>query len=62
MRARAWLLTSWTGRSLLAVIALKAIVSIVIMMHGGSTGLDVVDRAVNFALIVAAVAVIFRKW
>ena len=54
MRERAWLITSWAGRSFLAALALKAGVLLVLWATGGSPALESIDRAVSLALIVVA--------
>src|SRR5712692_9672952 len=60
MRARAWLITSWTGRSFLAAVALKGVMLAAVAATGGSPTLEFFDRAVNLALIVLLVASIYR--
>jgi serine phosphatase RsbU (regulator of sigma subunit) len=54
MRERAWLISSWTGRSFLAAVLLKGLVLVAIAATGGSATLEFFDRAVNLALIVLA--------
>jgi len=52
MNRRAWLLSSWTGRGLLAVIALKILVFAGLTLAGPSPPLDNLDRLVNLAILV----------
>src|SRR5712691_8191404 len=60
MSERAWLVTSWTGRSFLAAIVLKALVLAAIWTTGGSPGLEYADRAVNLAIIILAILAIHQ--
>ena len=59
MNGRAWLVTSWTGRSLLGAIVLKGLLILALWATGGTAVLENADRIVNLALIVlASIAVV----
>ena len=60
MRERAWLITSWTGRSFLAAVLLKLLVLVALAATDGSATLEFLDRAVNLALIVLACVSIYQ--
>jgi serine phosphatase RsbU (regulator of sigma subunit) len=60
MRERAWLITSWTGRSFLAAVLFKGLVLAALAATGGSATLEFLDRAVNLALIVLACVSIYQ--
>ena len=54
MNGRAWLVTSWTGRSFLGAIFLKGLLVIALRAIGDTVPLQYADRVVNLALIVLA--------
>src|SRR3954470_12865424 len=54
MNGRVWLVTSWTGRSFLAVAVLKSLLLVALWAMGPAAALDDADRIVNLALIACA--------
>jgi len=54
MNGRAWLLTSWTGRSFAGAVVLKGLLVIALWVTGGTLSLQYADRFVNLVLIVLA--------
>src|SRR5258706_1365464 len=54
MNGRAWLVTSWTGRTFLGPIVLKGLVLLALWITGGTVALENADRIVNLALITLA--------
>ena len=60
MSPRAWLITSWTGRSFLATLVVKALVGVAVWTSGGSAALEIVDRVVNLALVSLAAIAIYQ--
>ena len=60
MSPRAWLFTSWTGRSFLATLVVKALVGVAVWTSGGSAALEIVDRVVNLALVSLAAIAIYQ--
>src|SRR5258706_10582419 len=54
MNGRAWLVTSWTGRTFLGAIVLKGLVLLALWITGGTVALENADRIVNLALITLA--------